>query len=360
MYSFTYNSLTEIKNCNSDTKFSGSSRFKQVGKDLMKIEKTRSYHEIEGSVYKNYLAALKYCDINNVPYSPDTLFEIEPHGPDLASKILQYRRYNDIIRSASNNQNRIYRLNKTKVRKKITALCRLDDAKKFIAFYSISFPVNAPDDVLYKIFNKWLTNCRTRYCLKTYLWVAERQKNGTLHFHLLTTNRMKILDVNKAMSIAINNEVKAGKMSWGATSAEQYNGVDVDSPQKPKRRQSETREQFRNRMNNRRNVDSQNIVRWISCYLTKYLTKNDIEFKRLPWHCSRNVSALFTSIVINDHDIEYVLKHLPDEAGKYIILNNDKVIINVFLFDAPTALCNLLDKVNNHIFDYCNNSDYLR
>lgn len=30
-------------------------------------------------------------------------------------------------------------------------------------------------------------------------------------------------------------------------------------------------------------------------YLEKYISKNDIEFYRLLWHCSRDVSRLFTS-----------------------------------------------------------------
>jgi hypothetical protein len=37
-------------------------------------------------------------------------------------------------------------------------------------------------------------------------------------------------------------------------------------------------------------------------YLAKYVTKNDIEFYHLPWHCSRDISGLFTSINFDDSE----------------------------------------------------------
>jgi hypothetical protein len=36
--------------------------------------------------------------------------------------------------------------------------------------------------------------------LSTYLWVAERQKNNTIHFHLLTNDFMEIRIVNEFMA----------------------------------------------------------------------------------------------------------------------------------------------------------------
>lgn len=352
MYSLTYNSLTEIKNCQSVSKLAGSSKYKHIGNELIKRKHNKSILEIGGNVYKKYMSALKFCEINNVEPNPETLKFYEPYGIEKAFDIIQYRNVLDSLSTKNGKTARSYNLNKTKVRKKITALCRLDNAKRFIAFYSISFPVNAPDDVLYRIFNKWLTNCRKRYNLNTYLWVAERQKNETLHFHLLTTDRMNVQEVNKAMSESINNEVLKGNLSWGNSSKENYNGVDVDSPQKPKKRQNETREQYRKRLSKRNKVDKKQVVKWITTYLTKYITKNNIEFKRLPWHCSRNVSALFTSVVISDDYINEVIEHLPDDAELYKCFYKDDVTINVFLFEVPDELMYVLDGANNMIYEH--------
>jgi hypothetical protein len=77
---------------------------------------------------------------------------------------------------------------------------RLEKSRKFLAFYSIRFPVGLPDEKAYKIFNTWFTRCRRDSGLKTYLWVAERQKNGTIHFHLLTNDFLPIKAVNGYMA----------------------------------------------------------------------------------------------------------------------------------------------------------------
>jgi hypothetical protein len=352
MYSLTYNSLTEIKTCQSVSKLTGSSKYRHIGTELIKRKHRQIPLEIGGNVYKKYLSALKFCDINQLPYNPEILKYYEPYGIEKAFDIIQYRNVSDGLRTSKGKTVRKYKLNKTKVRKKVSAMCRLDDSKNFLAFYSISFPVNAPDDVLYKIFNSWLTNCRKRYNLKTYLWVAERQGNNTLHFHMLTTNRMNIQEVNKAMAKSIDNEVRRGSLDWGNSSVEKYNGIDVDSPQHPKKRQNETRKQYRERLSKRNNVDKRQVIKWLSTYLTKYITKNDIEFNRLPWHCSRDVSALFTSIVISDSDIELYTEHLPDDAKNYKVIEKDGIIIYVFKFTPEEYLYHVLNWANNMIYNH--------
>lgn len=354
MHSLTYNSLTEIKNCHSVTKLSGSSRYRHLGQELIQNKYRNFPLEIGGNVYRKYLSALKFCDINNLKYDPEALKYYEPYGIEKSFDILQYRAVRDGLTQNSGKTARKYTLNKTKVRKKISAFARLKNSQKFIAFYSISFPANAPDNVLYKIFNSWLTNCRKRYGLTTYLWIAERQKNSTLHFHLLTSNKMNIKDVNTAMANTINNAVEQNQMTWGNSNKEKYNGVDVDSPQRPKKRQNENRKQYRHRLSKRNSVNKAQVIKWIAGYLTKYLTKNNIEFNRLPWHCSRDVSALFTSIVISDNDLKLYTEHLPDEADKYKIIDKDDVIIHLFLFDPPEIVLKILDEANQMVYDYMN------
>src|SRR5665648_393240 len=120
-----------------------------------------------------------------------------------------------------------YKLRKSKIKRKCFALSRLEKSKKFLAFYSISFPVGLSDDDAYKVFNVWLTRCRKIGGLNTYLWVAERQKNGTIHFHLLTNDHMQIRDVNGFMAIALATAKQKGVEALQSINPEKYNGVDV-------------------------------------------------------------------------------------------------------------------------------------
>lgn len=104
-----------------------------------------------------------------------------------------------------------YKLNKKKVREKCSAFFGLRQSKKFLAFYSISFPMGFPDEFAYQCFNTVKTRMREECGLKSYLWVAERQKNGTIHFHMLTNTFMQIRKVNYFMARAINTQIRSKK-----------------------------------------------------------------------------------------------------------------------------------------------------
>lgn len=354
MYSLCYNSLTEIKSVSTATAMSGSSKYRLIGSELIEKKQYKAVQEISGNVYDRYLAALKTCDIWNIPYSPLMLSQMGFNGEKKARDIQQYRDVSNVLRRKSTGRKNTYNLNKSKVRKKLTALCRLERSKKFIAFYSISFPMSAPDEILYKIFNKWLTSCRTRYNLKTYAWVAERQVNGTLHFHLLTPDWLNVQEVNKSMASSIDTEVRKGTLTWNKSSKEKYNGIDVDSPQFPKKRQSENREQYRTRKAKSKKGSIYARMKWITYYLVKYVTKNEEEFKHLPYHSSRDVSALFTSQLYNEDDAEEVLQSMSDNLEDYVIYHNDRATTYIFKIDVPNDLYKDIDKINEEIYQKLN------
>ena len=354
MYSLGYNSITEIKNVSTSTAMAGSSKYRLIGSNLIEKKQYKAVQEIEGNVYKRYLAALKTCEIWNIPYSPTMLAQMGYNGEKKARDITQYRDVADILRRKNTFRKNTYNLNKSKVRKKLTALCRLERSKKFIAFYSISFPMKAPDEILYKIYNKWLTSCRTRYGLKSYAWVAERQDNGTLHFHLLTPDWMNVQDVNKCMASSIDTEVRKGTLSWNNSSKEKYNGIDVDSPQYPKKRQGENREQYRIRKKKSKKGSIYARMKWIAYYLVKYVTKCDEEFTHLAYHSSRDVSALFTSQLYNEKDAEEVLQSMSDNLEDYVIYQHDRATTYIFKIDVPNSLYEDIDKINEVVYQNLN------
>lgn len=351
MYILGYNSLTELAGVPCRSRFAGSGSLRVDGDIIYHKDNSSRPREIKGNIYKNYLQTLKYCDMLDIPMN-----ELGKH-PD-SKKIANYSTYIDRYREMSNFihnpakvQKKSYKINKSKVRKRLTALCRLDKSKQFLAFYSVSFPVKTNDKVIYQIFNKWLTNCRTRYGLTTYVWVAERQKNGTLHFHILTNNRMDISKVNRAMANSIETTVNQGLAEWGSSSKTLYNGVDVDSVQKPKKRQHETREQYRKRMKAYSRHTIYERIKWATLYMTKYMTKGDETFTHLPYHCSRDISQLFTSVVLSDNDAGKFMEMLSDDPDHYDIIHKDRLTIFVFKDIQPDRVYSMLDKLNNILYE---------
>lgn len=351
MYILGYNSLTEIASVPCKSRFAGSGSLSNYGDIIYRKDKSKRPYEIKGNIYKNYLQTLKYCDILDIPINELGIHEDSKKIANYADYVNRYRDLSNFIHTPVQQEKKTYKINKAKVRKRLTALCRLDQSKKFLAFYSVTFPSQSSDKVIYQIFNKWLTNCRTRYGLTTYVWVAERQKNGTLHFHILTNNRMDISKVNRAMANSIETSVNQGLAEWGSSSKTLYNGVDVDSVQTPKKRQYETREQYRKRIKAYKRHSIYERIKWATLYMTKYLTKNNDTFEHLPYHCSRDISQLFTSVVLSDNDAENYIDMLNDEAENYNVIDKGRMTIYVFKEIQPDKVYEILDKLNNMLYN---------
>lgn len=178
---------------------------------------------------------------------------------------------------------REYSINKSKVRQKIFAFYHLKDSYKYFRLWTLTFPKGTHDNTAYKILNNWLTRMRTELGLKNYIWIAERQQNSTIHFHLIFAQYINIQKANYYASKAINNSIKKGEI-WRQDNKElNYNGLDV----------------------------SKKCGSWtqVAKYVTKYITKSTTTCTRLPYYCSQTISRLFTKLVVTE---EYINNQIQD------------------------------------------------
>lgn len=180
-----------------------------------------------------------------------------------------------------------YRINAREVRQRLLGMINSAAGKKELYFWTITFPKNTGDLIAYRAFNTWLTTLRARdkyngrRYLKNYLWIAERQQNGTVHFHIAIPHKLPVQKANGAMRTILKNLSVAGLLPFTPAQCKRYNGVDIAKNRKTKRVT---------------NFAIKKGARALSTYLTKYVTKNDAKFSHLAWHNSRGFSALFTAI----------------------------------------------------------------
>lgn len=247
--------------------------------------------------------------------------------------------------TVTSSPHRTYRLPKSKLRKKIYSFYNLPQSSKFCAFYSISFPHKTPDNLAFKLMNNWLTRCRKNEGLRHYLWVSERQKNGTIHFHMITNQYMPIKNVNKYMAAAINTQFNKNNFTKYVERPKDYNGVDVDSLYHSKRHYNRTKK-----------LTKEQSKRKLARYLTKYITKNDVEFTRLTWHASRSISALFTSKRFDANFFEKLENMLSNNADKIDYIEGEHYNLYILNFEIDTSLFEDMFLVNAEIFEYFNNS----
>ena len=247
----------------------------------------------------------------------------------------QNSRYKTVKRIMKNERT----INRSKVKGKMFAMFNLKCSRKFIAFYSVSFPLDTTDYQAFECWNYWLTKLRKTYNLKNYIWVTERQKNGTLHYHMLTNNYMPILQINRAMGIIINNKVIAGEMQWGNCSLDRFNGVDVDSIFNSKRHRKTGK-----------NMNPAEIRNWLTKYITKYVTKNSEKFTRLCWHCSRTLSMLFTNQLFLKNESRRITDFLPKLRHLYINYTSEHNDTWIFKFVPPENIFEKIRMYNDWLF----------
>jgi len=243
---------------------------------------------------------------------------------------------------------KIYKLNKSKIKKRLFAYFNLNESKKNIYFYTITFPLNTTDNDCYKFLNLWLTKVRYKYRLFTYLWICERQLkntwNSTIHYHLCTNSKINIGIVNGFMREILENIYsknnnyfhtidKLNNKIVKGYNPNKYNGIDICKDRVTKKIINFSDPKNKKKLTN---------------YLTKYITKNETEFYRIVWHCSHVISKLFCSGVINKFDTEN-FEFLSEKKG---IWQHEEKFFKVKILDKcyNIELMNELFYVNNFIY----------
>lgn len=272
-------------------------------------------------------------NLSNVNSDPQQISEINLDTETSAANI------------AGKSKKKCYIVNKREVRQRIYAYLNTQKGKKHLYFWTVSFPQGCPDDQCYRAFNTWLTslrkvrhrkNGRGTYppMLKAYIWVAERQENGTVHFHICIPHFMDVVRANAMMRGTLKNLSLQGAIPYKphCIQLKKYNGVDI----------------CKNRKTGRIvNFAIKKGSRALASYLTKYVTKNDTAFEHLAWHNSREFSALFTGVT-------FTIKEF-NEFGFGPFLNKVRVFKMNFalfipwLFGPPPGLSNHLYQLNSYI-----------
>jgi hypothetical protein len=188
--------------------------------------------------------------------------------------------------------NKKYYLNKKEVRNRIVALSNLKVSCNNLIFWSVSFPLHFTDIQAIKVLNNVLTSLRKGKNWFQYVWIAERQKNGTIHFHFVVNQWFNVRIVNYKFACAIENELKKENKYDIKFNKDSYNGFDV-----------------------KKVYNSAGI----SAYVTKYVTKQNESFECRAWGCDRITGSLFLSCACEIESISNIEKNLvcgPDNVVK--------------------------------------------
>jgi hypothetical protein len=239
-------------------------------------------------------------------------------------------------------RNSSYRLNKKEVRHRCLGMFNMMGRSRFIRgqakrpplmnFVTITFRAGTSEDHCYQLLNTWLTSLRQEKKLLSYLWIAERQKNGTIHFHMLVPHYLNIVFANRKMMQSICGLVRKGIISdWPLAAAKRYNGVDLAKDRKTKKVV---------------NFAEPHRQKSLQRYITKYVSKNDESFTRQPWHCSRDWAALVKGVTLTREQLRAMLTDHKDCFDRNPLKNEFMKFYRWIKGGAPPKLA-------EHLADLC-------
>jgi hypothetical protein len=227
------------------------------------------------------------------------------------------------------NKERKYTINKKEISHRIRNMVNQMAGEKKLFFWTITFPEKTNDDTAFILLNKWLTRLRQEKMLRSYLWISERQKNGTIHFHIAIHQRICVQKANKFMRACIMHSINNGEINYSRIEAKNYNGVDISKNRKTRRVTN-----FAQKKNEKSLIN----------YITKYVSKNNESFNHLAWHSSRDYSNLITAVRFTDKEYERVI--FKQSISGEITFESEWFVFYKWIKEPPEILMRYLASTN--------------
>lgn len=260
------------------------------------LSHTRAVARISDSTNKQYFQGSSF---NRKKRPVNEQEKIQTPTETLNQSFFKAKRYRDkLLRNVESIAKRkqvedrgMSRRTKIKIKEKMMAVYAA--SKNNFTLCTLTLIGDAEDTKAVKVLNKYFTVLRKKYNQLNYVWVAERQKNGRIHFHIIIDRRFDIDYINSLWVIQqfnagiIHEEAKLKLEVEAGTTFKKLHKLGPDGWK-----------QVHKYLNP---VDVANVktIDGVSAYLTNYVTKNETKLSCQIWHCNRNVSRIFTKQLIS-------------------------------------------------------------
>ena len=175
----------------------------------------------------------------------------------------------------------------------------LSETNKYFKFITLTLSDKQKDDdktIKRKMLDRFIILIKRKYGVKNYLWISETQKNGNIHFHLLTD---------------INIHYKLIRQQWNKIQKD--NGYLDNYYRKHKNYDA-----------NSTDIHSLKKIDNIGAYLTKEITKGQSSRKIIGklWGCSENMLKLKSFETLMSYGTEKFLNKLEAQSKTRTLKDN--------------------------------------
>lgn len=168
-----------------------------------------------------------------------------------------------------------YKVNASTTKRRVWLLFLMPTIKN-LYFLTVTFPQGTGDDCCKWLLNTVLTNLKKQGYFRDYLWVSERQENGTIHYHFFITQYTPASKIQKAISSSLTTAYKKGLSSYPPSKCKNYQGFFFSKNKKGKV------QNLKKLKTNKRKL--------VASYCAKYVAK-DIELTDMMPICSRRTGT---------------------------------------------------------------------
>lgn len=250
----------------------------------------------------------------------------------------------------------------------------INQRKKIRKFYKLSlltltlpYSQHYSDETIKKeLLNQFLTEARQKWGLNNYIWRAEKQQNGNIHFHILIDIFISWKEIRTTWN-RICDKLDLIKL-WSAKMKEKYE-LGFNATQEEIKRfgiytlKKRYKEGKKNNWTNPNSVDIHSLykIKNVAGYITKYLSKNNENDKNSKvsgrnWYVSKSIKKYCKNLIVE------VSSNIDDELKKIIDITKDSISHNEFFDVFKISLTDIIKKTNflkekilNHIKEIYNN-----
>ena len=239
-----------------------------------------------------------------------------------------------------------YKVNKSKVKRRIWLLFLMRNITR-IYFLTITFPEGLQDDTVFWLLNTFFTNMKKQGFFKNYIWVSERQTNGTLHFHIFITQYTPAQKIQSAISSSLTTAYKKGISTYPPHLCTNYQGFKFSRNR-------------RGKVQNLKNLKS-NQRKLVASYCAKYVAKDEDITDLMPiLHrrsgCSKSIGRLELSTEIMNTELDTAYRYIERHSeirGKKFTEQGYTIWIMQRIPPTECILFWVYIELNEHIFYQC-------
>lgn len=200
-----------------------------------------------------------------------------------------------------------------------------------IAFVTLTLPtkqMHSHKEITSKCLNRFLTEARRKWQVSNYVWKAELQSNGNIHYHITWDQFVNWSDIRREWNNAIS------KLGYTAAYQRQMSGFSFEAYHQARKQQGSTNRQRnqeafnygqRTQWQDPNTTDVKNVrdVKNLAAYLSKYLSKPAADSQKTGiiadslkeltgriWYCSQSISKLKSAVEEYDTQIARYWRYL--------------------------------------------------